>query len=72
MRAIEDSPHGGIRGYRTPPMVLTIEQPGELCEEPSLHGTITARIDGALLSGAEARLFGATGRRRAKTLPPPT
>lgn len=61
MAALEKEPQGGIRTYSSPPMVLTIEQPGELYEEPDLRGSVTARIDGALLSGVQTRLFNATG-----------
>jgi len=62
MTLLDGDSHGGLRTYSSPPMILNIEQPGELYERPSLRGTVSARVDGTLLSGTQARLFDATGR----------
>jgi hypothetical protein len=56
-----EPPGGEIRVFRSPRMVLSIPQPGDLYRQENLGGRVEATID-RLLSGMDARLFDATGR----------
>lgn len=47
-------------------MGLAIRQPGELLSEIELNGEVEIEVEDALLSGMDARLFDATGRRHRK------
>lgn len=49
--------------FRSPFMVMTIMQPGELFTLPELVIEVEAEAPGELLSGMDARLFDAWGRR---------
>jgi hypothetical protein len=44
-------------------MNLLLRQPGQLRRQDDLHGTVEIEVTGELLSGIDARLFDATGRR---------
>jgi hypothetical protein len=58
----EPDPAGGeIRSFRSHHMDLSIPQPGELYRQESLTGLAEVTVD-RLLSGMDARLYGATGR----------
>lgn len=67
MHALDDSPVSGVRTYSSGPMVLAIPQPGDLYQERDLTGWVEVKV-GKLLSGVDARLFGARGavQRRPK------
>jgi hypothetical protein len=54
-----------MQTYTSDVMELSIPEPGELYQESNLKGSVQVRM-GKLLSGVEARLYGATGsiRRR--------
>jgi hypothetical protein len=59
-----------LRRFETPAMRLTFKQPGKLFTEPKVEVRIEAEVPDELLSGAEVRLFDATGhgyRSNAKT-----
>ncbi|MFJ1762959.1 hypothetical protein ACIOD2_21790 [Amycolatopsis sp. NPDC088138] len=49
--------------YVSAPMVLVIEQPGELYQQVSLDGRVEVKIPDYLLSGMRTRLFDGTGRK---------
>jgi hypothetical protein len=49
--------------FHSPSMVMTITQPGELFTRPTLVIEVEAETPGELLSGMDARLFDARGRR---------
>jgi hypothetical protein len=49
--------------FESPEMVMTIEQPGELFARRELMIEVEVEVPGLLLSGTEARLFNARGRR---------
>jgi hypothetical protein len=51
------------RIYRSAPMQLIIGHPGELFQEPQLTVHAEVEVPEYLLSGVEARLYGATGNR---------
>jgi hypothetical protein len=55
--------HGDMLAFRSGPMVLRVEQPGELYKQPSLDGEIEVQVPGLLLSGVQARGFNAVGTR---------
>ena len=57
---------GEIRSFSSPEMVLTIPQPGELYQQPSLDGQVKVTVN-RLLSGMDARLFDATGASRGRS-----
>jgi hypothetical protein len=60
-----DAPAGDMQTYTSGAMELLIPEPGELYRQRNLTGTVEVKM-GKLLSGTEARLYGATGsiRRR--------
>lgn len=61
--AAESEPAGGdFRVFRSPLMTLSIPRPGDLYRQDTLAGQVEVTVD-RLLSGTEARLFDATGRR---------
>jgi len=47
--------------YESGPMVLSIEQPGELYRQESLNGTVEVEIPGHLISGVRSRLHNGIG-----------
>lgn len=49
--------------FTTEAMALSIEQPGELYQQPSLDGRVEVKVPGYLLSGMRTRLFDGTGRK---------
>ncbi|MBE8520797.1 hypothetical protein ILP97_25485 [Amycolatopsis sp. H6(2020)] len=49
--------------FTTEAMALSIEQPGELYQRPSLDGRVEVKVPGYLLSGMRTRLFDGIGRR---------
>lgn len=49
--------------FQSPTMVMTITQPGELFTQPALVIEVEVETPGELLSGMDARLFDACGRR---------
>jgi hypothetical protein len=60
---LEEEPLGGeIRTFRSPEMVISIPKPGEIYWQHSLSGRVEVTIN-RLLSGMDARLFDATGKR---------
>jgi hypothetical protein len=50
-----------MQTFTSDTMILLIEQPGELYEQPSLDGRVEVEIPNYLLSGVEARLSNAVG-----------
>lgn len=48
--------------YQSEPMLVLIEQPGELYQQDSIEGSVEVRIDDYLLSGVEAKLANGIGR----------
>jgi hypothetical protein len=50
--------------YRSAPICLWIEQPGELYRQNELDGQIEVEISGSLLSGLKAQVYDGTGRRQ--------
>lgn len=64
---LEPEPVGGdIRTFCSPDMVLSIPKPGELYWQENLTGRVEVTID-RLISGMDARLYDATGKRRRNT-----
>jgi hypothetical protein len=64
---LEDEPLGGeIRTFRSPEMVVSIPKPGEIYWQHTLSGRVEVTIN-RLLSGMDARLFDATGKRYARS-----
>ncbi len=49
--------------FKSPSMLMTITQPGELFTRPDLVIEVEVEVPGELLSGMDARLFDARGRR---------
>jgi hypothetical protein len=68
MRAEQQAADGDFVTFGSPPMELSIPQPGELYDTPSLDGRVCVTID-RLLSGTDARLFDATGRPERRIQP---
>jgi hypothetical protein len=60
--SLDGNGDGDTAIYQTKPMVVLIEQPGELYQQESLEGSVEVRIDDYLLSGVEARLANGIGR----------
>jgi hypothetical protein len=58
-----------IQLYRNSDIVLVIRQPGELYRQPSLDGQVEVEIPDYLMSGLDARLYGATGALSRTTKP---
>lgn len=59
----EDEPAGGdTREFHSPVMILSVPRPGDLYRADTLEGEVTVTVD-RLLSGTEARLFDAAGKR---------
>ncbi|MBB5851104.1 hypothetical protein ACFQ05_37410 [Amycolatopsis umgeniensis] len=61
----KDTPAKGRKDelvFVTEPMVLKIEQPGELYEQKNLDGRVEVKLPGFLVSGTRSRLFDGTGR----------
>jgi hypothetical protein len=55
-------PEGGdVRFFRSAPMTLLISKPGDLYHQDTLSGQVDVTVN-RLLSGADARIFDATGR----------
>lgn len=54
---------GDLLTFASPEMILVIPQPGELYQETSLSGQVKVTVN-RLLSGLDARLYGATGTLR--------
>lgn len=63
MEPSKKSPHSGYYCYQSKPMRLAIHQPGELYQQVSLDGRVEVEVPGRLLSGLQARLYDATGRK---------
>jgi hypothetical protein len=59
-----DDADGSVRIYRSELMLLNIGHPGELFKSEKLEVKAEVEIPGYLLSGLEAPLFDATGRRQ--------
>ena len=59
----EGLPKEDGRSYRSPRMIVRINEPGELFREPELVVRADVETDGVLLSSADARLFDACGAR---------
>jgi hypothetical protein len=68
MSAEDDAGGGDFVTFVSPLMELSIPQPGELYNTPSLEGKISVTVD-RLLSGTDARLFDATGRQERRLQP---
>jgi hypothetical protein len=49
--------------FKSPPMLMTITQPGELFTQRDLVVEVEVEVPGELLSGMDARLFDARGQR---------
>lgn len=58
----EEPAGGDTREFRSPEMELSITVPGDLYRRDSIDGEVTITVN-RLLSGTEARLFDATGRK---------
>ena len=61
-----ESVGGDIRTFRSPDMVLSIPNPGELYWQENITGRVQVTID-RLISGMDARLYDATGKRLRNT-----
>jgi hypothetical protein len=68
MNAEQQAAGGDFVTFGSPPMVLSIPQPGDLYGTPNLSGRVCVTID-RLLSGTDARLFDATGRKERRIQP---
>jgi hypothetical protein len=71
MSAVAESADGDTQTYRSADMLLFVEQPGELYQQPSLDGLVEVEIPGYLLSGVTARLHDGVGARSGRQ-PEPT
>ena len=58
-----DPEDGEVWSLRSKPMNLLLRQPGQLRHQDRLQGSVEVEIADDLLSGIDARLFDATGRR---------
>ncbi|MEW6730751.1 MAG: hypothetical protein AB1489_05390 [Acidobacteriota bacterium] len=65
----QESQSGDRKIYASEIMALSIDQPGELYQQNALEGQIEIEIPQYLLSGLQARLYGATGTLIKKTEP---
>jgi hypothetical protein len=63
------TPHSGYYCYTSRLVQLAIHQPGELYQQDSLGGRVEIEVPGRLLSGLQARLHDATGRRSDRAAP---
>jgi hypothetical protein len=69
MRPVDILPGTDLQVYRSPPMYLFIEQPGEFYQQVSLDGQVEVEIPGTLLSGLNVHMYNGAGRTQ-KNLQP--
>jgi hypothetical protein len=61
MQPSPESPDTSLQSYVSDPMLLLIDQPGELYQQASSHGRVEVEIPGRLLSGLKARQYNGIG-----------
>lgn len=69
MELCKETPHSGYYCYKSKPVRLAIHQPGELYQQDSLSGRVEVEVPGCLLSGLQARLHDASGRKSDRSRP---